>query len=535
VAHEAIIETTQDKLATTSEDTMHARYNSDGYPEEEQKWSSGRGPSYVYEGKDGAPYLRVTRMVRSGKKSFPQQHRENGQWVSGAPKGPAIPYRLPELIAAPDAPVFIAEGEKDAESVASLGLTATTNPGGGTRGKWVKELNKWFARRVIYILEDNDATGRNHVQEVAGALADLAEEIWVIRFAELPEHGDVSDWLEQGGTKEQLFARAEKLGAPGKKTRLRFFRDGGEAPEPPQELIADTVPAEGFMYIGGQSGAGKTFILVYLAVCLAASRPFFGREVKERVGVVILAAEGSIAKLKIRISAAKKYMGIEHDLPIAWCKLSDNLLDAQVQADVTEDIKAEAAGLQEAHGTRLGAVVIDTEGAAYEIDDEDDAANAVARIGTRIGAAVAALAVHVHESGNRSLAITKLRDGEEGPIGPFELVPIVLGPNVRSCAVEFTPQPIVSAKVKAPTKANATALRALYDCIAEVGEIPPKCDKIPAGVKCCTKDQWKEYAIKRGVSSSKEAAAERVAFKRAYDNLVGPNVDSWEEWVWPIV
>ena len=43
-------------------------------------------------------------------------------------------YRLPELLARPDEPVYVVEGEKDADRLASMGLLATTNSGGA--GKW---------------------------------------------------------------------------------------------------------------------------------------------------------------------------------------------------------------------------------------------------------------------------------------------------------------------------------------------------------------------------------------------------------------
>ena len=46
----------------------------------------------------------------------------------------------------------------------------------------------------------------------------------------------------------------------------------GEAPsEPPRELVKGLLPADGVAFIGGQSGAGKTFIAVDLAVALASA------------------------------------------------------------------------------------------------------------------------------------------------------------------------------------------------------------------------------------------------------------------------
>jgi hypothetical protein len=125
----------------------------DDYQSGEREYGSDIA-TYIYRDKDGNPYLRVKR---TSAKQFPQYHRENGQWKSGAPKGPRIPYRLPELLAAkPDEPIFICEGEKDADNVAALGLVAATNSGGA--GKWTADLNNWFiGKKTIYLLEDNDA------------------------------------------------------------------------------------------------------------------------------------------------------------------------------------------------------------------------------------------------------------------------------------------------------------------------------------------------------------------------------------------
>src|SRR5262249_7578498 len=110
-----------------------ARNSGTGYPHGENE-SGRKVAAYIYCDSKGAPYLKVVKRVpKQGRKYFPQYHWENGRWILGKPNGPPIPYRLPELLAAPaDEPVWICEGEKDAENVAALGLIATTNPEGAT-------------------------------------------------------------------------------------------------------------------------------------------------------------------------------------------------------------------------------------------------------------------------------------------------------------------------------------------------------------------------------------------------------------------
>src|SRR5262245_49945819 len=62
---------------------------------------------YIYRDKEGQPYHRVQR---TENKHFLQSYWCGARWVNGAPLGPRIPYRLPELLAASsEAPTFICE------------------------------------------------------------------------------------------------------------------------------------------------------------------------------------------------------------------------------------------------------------------------------------------------------------------------------------------------------------------------------------------------------------------------------------------
>jgi hypothetical protein len=64
---------------------------------------------YIYKMEDGTPYLRVKR---TPDKQFYQSHWTGSSWMNGAPKGPKIPYRLPEIREAEHETVLIVEGEK---------------------------------------------------------------------------------------------------------------------------------------------------------------------------------------------------------------------------------------------------------------------------------------------------------------------------------------------------------------------------------------------------------------------------------------
>jgi DNA polymerase I-like protein with 3'-5' exonuclease and polymerase domains len=181
--------------------------NADDYCRGETETSkSSPSATYVYKDERGAFYMKV---VRTTAKIFPTYHWKNVDWAKGWPEK-VLPYRLPELLAAPSSePVWICEGEKDADNVAALGLVATTNPGGA--GKWQPELAQWFkGKQLAYILEDSDEAGRAHTAKIIAALRGIVPTIAVISFPELPVKSDVSDWLAAGGNKQLLLARAEE-------------------------------------------------------------------------------------------------------------------------------------------------------------------------------------------------------------------------------------------------------------------------------------------------------------------------------------
>src|SRR5262245_42157705 len=193
-----------------------------GYPHGEEEPAGQKSVAeFLYRNAEQAPYLKVRKFewFKNGKreKSFPQRWPVNGGWVSKKPADwVPIPYRLPELLAAPaDAAVDIFEGEKDADRGAALGLIATTNPGGA--GKWGSELNEYFRGRRVRIHEDHDDAGRAHVAKVAAALKEVAKEITVVRYPEVPPGEDFSWFMDQGGTLKAMITRAEPYA-----TKLKF-------------------------------------------------------------------------------------------------------------------------------------------------------------------------------------------------------------------------------------------------------------------------------------------------------------------------
>lgn len=145
---------------------------------------------YEYLDASGEPYLRVTRM---SDKSFRQAHWDIDGWKSGKPSGPAIPYRLPEILARPDETIHLVEGEKSADYLMSLGLLATTAPGGGPNFPLASDFAAWFDGQRVRAYPDNDAAGEKWAERVARTIPD-AEIIWL---PDQPPKAGADDWLQR--------------------------------------------------------------------------------------------------------------------------------------------------------------------------------------------------------------------------------------------------------------------------------------------------------------------------------------------------
>jgi hypothetical protein len=142
--------------------------------------------------------------VRYEPKGFAQRRPDGrGGWLWNLGDVERVLYRLVDLLAAdPREPVYLCEGEKDADRLASLGFVATTNAGGADH--WRPEYAEFLRDRIVVIVEDHDDAGRKRTEKLAASLTDIAHEVRVLRLPGLPEKGDISDWLDAGGDAETL-------------------------------------------------------------------------------------------------------------------------------------------------------------------------------------------------------------------------------------------------------------------------------------------------------------------------------------------
>src|SRR5215218_8908403 len=130
---------------------------------------------------------------------------------------------------------------------------------------------------------------------------------------------------------------------PETEPRPRPDRDAGAAPRILATIWADAIEISldsgglvdgllartGMTVIYGESGSGKTFVVLDIACYVAAGRPWRGMAVEQ--GVVVYVAAEAPASIERRVWAWKNHHGADH-LPLLVVQSSVDLLTSDVDA-----------------------------------------------------------------------------------------------------------------------------------------------------------------------------------------------------------
>ena len=156
-----------------------------------------RSDLWTYHNARGEPVGVVVRWDRPDGKAIRPVSRNGEGWRIAAMPEPRPLYGLPSLAKA--SRVVVVEGEKAADAARSIGFTATTSAGGS--GAAIKADWRPLEGKEVWILPDNDAPGRKYADTVAGILAKLtpASIVRLVELPDLPEHGDLVQWIEAHG------------------------------------------------------------------------------------------------------------------------------------------------------------------------------------------------------------------------------------------------------------------------------------------------------------------------------------------------
>jgi len=142
--------------------------------------------------------------------------RKNDTYEYYKKKDYSVLYNLPALIRAvkDGYPVYIVEGEKDADTLKKIGYVAVT---AGGVNDWKKEYASYFTGAKVVILPDNDKSGLDLKDRIIRDLKHYAHSIrWTITSS--MDKGDVTDYIiKENHTKDdlkQLISESVNTAAP---------------------------------------------------------------------------------------------------------------------------------------------------------------------------------------------------------------------------------------------------------------------------------------------------------------------------------
>jgi len=245
---------------------------------------------YHYRSADGTMLYRVRKYAYpNGQKTFRQQAFLDGNFQHTMGAVERVLYQLPQVVRgiAQGKPVWIVEGEKDAENLSMhAGIVATCNPGGadnGTGNKFTQAMVSALDKATeIVVCIDNDPPGEQHGRGVYRRLMRDGRTLSIVR----PTIGkDISEHLAGGGTVatlELLDSSESPTGWVDESPLLleepenpngwwpidaTAYLDGSYTPIVPTVLTRSD--GQGLFYIAkvnslfGESGSGKSWVLLH--------------------------------------------------------------------------------------------------------------------------------------------------------------------------------------------------------------------------------------------------------------------------------
>jgi hypothetical protein len=418
--------------------------------------------TYHYTDQDGTLIYDVLR--------FDNPKRFAHRLADGTFKGSArrVVYRWCELLKYPSATILITEGEKDADNVAALDLTATTV----ASGKWTGECVNALADRDCWIIQDCDEPGKKKALITATALYGIAKSVKIVHLPGLTgdkNNKDVTDWLDQGHTKDELInvcteasdwhptgkinGTAETVSVSTAETvvvvapatvpaepttspkpssiALSYFSDLVEA-KPKPWLIKNVIARGECSSWIAPPGKGKSALLTDIFVHGANGIDWRGYRTRAKFGGIYFALE-RVDLVRRRMTAHRLRDNLPADLPIALSGQVIDLMGRKSAANIVEAIKT----AEDRFGCEVGLVTFDTwaKGIAAGGGDESSAKDqniALANLRRVLDKAN----VHIATIGHTGKDESRGERGSNAKLADVDLQVQITGDTIRSACQE---------------------------------------------------------------------------------------------------
>ena len=250
-----------------------------------------RGVDYRYD--DGR------KVHRTPDHKFPQSGNKNVR--------PTL-YRLSEVVAAvrDGRPVYLVEGEKDADAVRLLGATATTAPMGSANFRNVDAAPLTGAHVVV--IPDRDPAGERWLADVLAELTCKAGSLRLVHVAEGKDAADhiasghgLGDLIESPIPDVELTEWWQELAA--QYAPINWHDLWNNTPDEIEWLCEPLLARGRSVALYSPAKAGKSLLALEIAAALAAGRSVIGNPAREPLRVLYVDLENTPEDLRDRLSA----------------------------------------------------------------------------------------------------------------------------------------------------------------------------------------------------------------------------------------
>jgi len=254
--------------------------------------------TYTYQ--DEAGNVLYSKL-RYSDKSFRFQSPGGSYTLNGTRR---VLYNLPAVNAAIAAgqTIYVAEGEKDCDALAGIGLAATCNDSGASKpgdSKWKPECTQTLRDADVIVIADRDKAGYTHARRVHDELVGVARSVVVV---EAREGKDAFDHLAAGYSVDDFVPvefdpddtePGHETKAPANFSReLRLTRASAMKPLRVHWAWEGRLALGALSLLAGPEGLGKSTLIAWL-VAQVTKGTLEGEHFSQPKAVVIAATEDS--------------------------------------------------------------------------------------------------------------------------------------------------------------------------------------------------------------------------------------------------
>jgi RecA-family ATPase len=283
--------------------------------------------TFDYKDKDGTLLYQVLKF--DNPRSYSQRRPDGSGGFIHKLEDRRVLYRLQELLEFPDATVFVCEGEKDANTIAGLGHCSTTV----ASGSWTAECVEGLRARDVIVLQDNDDAGRKKALIAAQRLYGVAASVRIVLLPDLPDKGDVTDWLSTDPRRKDKFinicfdaplwaptpgmpeikpdSKPEPAATPETPIPLPFINIAAwhHQPVPEREwCVLNRIPLRNVTLFSGEGAIGKSITSLHLGAAHVLGRDWLG-SMPEPGPVLVFACEDETDELHRRLAHILDHYG----------------------------------------------------------------------------------------------------------------------------------------------------------------------------------------------------------------------------------